>query len=154
MLGVNMIGQEQGFIPTVLIFVIACSSDTFAYFAGTIFKGKRLSPEISPKKTISGFIGGVVGSIVCTLLVYIVFPAAKGVFFGGGNFEWIAYCALGLVGSFVSAFGDLVEGAMKRKLCLKDIGNVLPGHGGILDRIDSTMFVSAFIFFVFALIIK
>ena len=144
MLGVNMLGQEQGFIPTVLIFAIACSADTFAYFVGTIFRGKQLSPEISPKKTISGFIGGLIGAMLCSALVYIVFPAAKGVF-SLGDFEWAAYLATGLIGAMISVFGDLVEGAMKRKLCLKDIGNILPGHGGILDRFDSMLAAVPFV---------
>ncbi len=149
MLFVNDMG-EQGFIPMLLIFAIAPFADTWAYLVGSIFKGPKLCEHISPKKTISGFIGGLLGGMVGALLVWLIFPLARNVFIQG-NMEVAFYLLIGFVGSAISAFGDLVEGALKRKLKIKDLGNLLPGHGGILDRIDSTMFVGVFIFFVFFL---
>ena len=150
MTALNVSG-ETGFIALLLVFVIASFSDTGAYFIGSLVKGRKLCPEISPKKTVSGFIGGLIGGSIGAVLVRIVFDGAKGMFFEG-DLEWLIYLFVGLFGAAVSAFGDLVEGGMKRKLGLKDMGDVLPGHGGILDRIDSTMFTSVFIYFVLRLV--
>lgn len=152
MTAINGLG-EQGFVPLLLVFITASFSDTFAYFVGSLIKGKKLCPNISPKKTISGFIGGFFGGALGAVLVWLVFPAAKGVFIAS-DLEWIIYFAIGMVASAVSAFGDLVEGGLKRKLGIKDLGNLLPGHGGILDRIDSTMFTAVLICSVFVFILS
>ena len=145
MAGVNT--PERGFIALLLVFVIAPFSDTGAFAIGSLLKGKKLCPNISPNKTISGFIGGLIVGAVGATLIWFIFPEAKG-FFGGGDAEWIVYFGTGLIGSAISAFGDLVEGAIKRKTGIKDMGDMLPGHGGILDRIDSTMFTAIFVFFI------
>lgn len=144
MLVLNDIG-EVGLIPMLLIFVIAPFSDTGAYLIGSLIKGPKLCEHISPKKTISGFIGGLLGGALGAFLVWLIFPLSKGLFMNG-KLEVVLYLVIGFVGAAVSAFGDLVEGALKRKLKIKDLGNLLPGHGGILDRIDSTMFVGVFVY--------
>ncbi len=148
---VNGMGPESGFIPMLLVFVIAPFADSGAYIIGSIVKGPKLSPVISPKKTVSGLIGGLVGGMLGAFLVWLIFPQAKGCIVNA-PWEWSIYILIGLVASAVSVFGDLVEGAMKRKLGLKDSGKILPGHGGMLDRIDSTMFVAVFICLLFAFI--
>lgn len=150
MLSLNDMG-DNGFIALLLVFVIAPFADTFAYLVGSIFKGAKLCEHISPKKRISGFIGGLIGGTLGAFLVWIIFPTAKNIFVSG-NLEVAIYLLIGFVGSAISAFGDLVEGALKRKMKIKDLGNLLPGHGGILDRIDSTMFVAVFVYLVFTLI--
>lgn len=150
MLIVNDMG-ETGFIPMLLIFIIAPFADTGAYLIGSLIKGPKLCEHISPKKTISGFIGGLFGGMLGAFLVWLIFPLSQG-FFMDSKWEVAIYLLIGFVGAAVSAFGDLVEGAMKRKLKIKDLGNLLPGHGGILDRIDSTMFVGVFIFLIFYVI--
>ncbi|MBP5177922.1 MAG: phosphatidate cytidylyltransferase [Clostridia bacterium] len=153
MAAVNGFGKtvagDSGFIPLLLIFVIAPFADAGAYIVGSIVKGKKLSPVISPNKTISGFIGGLVAGALGAFLIWLVFPSARGAV-AGVSWEWALYIMIGFIASAVSTFGDLVEGALKRKLDIKDMGGLLPGHGGMLDRIDSTMYVAVLILVLFA----
>lgn len=123
----------------------ACLTDVFAYFVGSKFGKHKLCPEISPKKTVEGAIGGIVGCIV-SLLVY-TFALNKLCNFG------INYVNIGLISVFVAIFaqlGDLVASSIKRNAKIKDFGNLLPGHGGVLDRIDSVLFVSPIIYYFIA----
>ena len=142
---------DKGFIPLVLMFVTTMLADVGAYLVGSLIRGAKLSPEISPKKTISGFIGGLVFSAIGAVLVWLVFDAAKGALVSS-SVEWLVYAAFGIACAVVSTFGDLVEGGVKRKLGIKDMGNLLPGHGGMLDRIDSTMFNAAFVCLIFTVV--
>ncbi len=117
----------------LLLFVAACvwATDTFAYFAGRSFGRRKLAPKLSPGKTVEGFIGGLLGAMATGGLfaVWIHLPLAAGLAIG---------CMAGVVGPL----GDLFESALKRELGLKDFGRVMPGHGGILDRFDSLLFVA------------
>ena len=149
-IALNVAG-DNGFVALLLVFVVTPFADTGAYLLGSLIKGPKLSPVISPHKTISGFIGGLFSGALGSCLVWLIFPAAKGLFVSA-DWEWVIYLIIGLVATAVSVFGDLTEGAMKRKLGIKDMGNILPGHGGVLDRIDSTMFVAVFVYFIFAII--
>lgn len=115
-----------------LVVLSAFGADIFAYFTGTFVGKHKLCPSISPKKTVEGAIGGVVGSIVlCALFAHFLMRdnLTLAVLFGA-------------VGGVVSQFGDLTASVMKRKLGVKDWGTLIPGHGGILDRIDSIMFAA------------
>ena len=137
-------------IALILIFLISPCADTVAYVVGITFKGKKLCPTISPKKTVSGAIGGLLGGILGSVILYFIvkdklvydkaFPA------------WLIFAIVGLVGSALTEFGDLVESVIKRKVGIKDMGKLLPGHGGIMDRIDGLMFASPFIYLVFYLL--
>ncbi|SKC74156.1 phosphatidate cytidylyltransferase [Maledivibacter halophilus] len=124
------------------IFIIAWLADTSAYFSGSfmgskIFGPKKLFPEVSPKKTIEGFIGGILGSVFASLIFsYIFIP----------NFTTHSI-VLGLLGSIISQTGDLVASKIKRFVGIKDFGNVMPGHGGILDRFDSVLLVAPFVYY-------
>ena len=123
----------------------ACFTDIFAYFIGCKFGKHKLCPEISPKKTVEGAIGGIFGCII-SLLVY-TFALNKLCNFG------INYISIGAIAVFVSIFaqlGDLVASSIKRNAKIKDFGNLLPGHGGVLDRIDSILFVSPIIYYFLA----
>ncbi|MBQ4642225.1 MAG: phosphatidate cytidylyltransferase [Oscillospiraceae bacterium] len=121
----------------LLPFVIAFLSDTGAYFAGRAFGRRKLAPVISPNKTIEGVVGGVVGAIVGVLIYCLVLQFA---------FEFTVrylYVALyGITGSLAAVFGDLAFSAVKRQTGIKDYGNLIPGHGGILDRFDSMTVVA------------
>lgn len=113
----------------MFVFLMVWAADTGAYFCGKRFGKHKLAPNVSPGKTIEGFIGGTVSSMVIAFIGSILFdiPSEKiGLFF-----------AVALITTFVSALGDLSESILKREANLKDSGNLLPGHGGILDRIDS-----------------
>ncbi|MBP5308566.1 MAG: phosphatidate cytidylyltransferase [Clostridia bacterium] len=131
----------------LMIFVISPFTDTFAYFVGSLIKGPKLCPAISPKKTVSGAIGGVLGGILGAVAVYFVYGS-----FGGSVPPWWFCLAVGAVGSVLTEFGDLVESAVKREVGVKDMGRLLPGHGGIMDRIDGISFACPFIYFGFVLL--
>ena len=134
---VNIRYAENGEYYYLLIFIGAWVSDTFAYFTGRLLGKHKLIPEISPKKTVEGAIGGVVFDMGAFALYGLILRS----FF---NFE-IAYVYLiimGAVVAVVSQIGDLLASAIKRQYEVKDYGFIFPGHGGILDRFDSVMAVS------------
>lgn len=140
----------NAFIALVLIFLISPCADTMAYVVGITFKGKKMCPEISPKKTISGGIGGLIGGVLGSLIFYFII---KDSFVYGYNFPaWLFFALIGLFGAVLTEFGDLVESVIKRKLKIKDMGKLLPGHGGIMDRIDGLMFASPLVYLVFSII--
>lgn len=149
MMATNALG-EKSFIAMVLIFAIAPFADSGAYIVGSLLKGPKLAPRISPKKTVSGLIGGLLGGVLASMLTWAIF--ARGLVFTSTAAEVILFVLIGLLGGFFTALGDLIEGALKRKLGVKDMGRLLPGHGGILDRIDGNLICSAFIYFIFAFI--
>lgn len=115
-----------GFL-VLAIFVIVWGADVGAYFFGRKFGKSKLMPKVSPGKTIEGALGGVFTALVATLVANYYFY----------NIEVIALLILVVVTAFASVFGDLGESMFKRSAGIKDSGNILPGHGGILDRIDS-----------------
>lgn len=130
------------------IFLIACCSDTFAYFTG-IFIGKhKLAPLLSPKKTIEGSIGGVIGTGIATIIFVYAFSIKYPLLQEHLWFITMLYMVL----AALSQIGDLVASAIKREFNIKDYGKVLPGHGGILDRFDSIIFIAPLIYFIATLI--
>ena len=114
------------------IFLTAFGTDIMAYFTGMAFGKHRLCPKLSPKKSKEGAVGGVVGSMVlCAAYGYFVMPE-----------DLVISLVIGFFGSIVAQLGDLSASAFKRQMGIKDYGNVLPGHGGILDRFDSMSLVA------------
>ena len=122
--------------------VAAFLTDTGAYFSGYFFGKHKLIPEISPKKTVEGAIGGVVVAIL-SLLVY-----AWILTFFGIKTNIINIIIIGAVASIGSQFGDLSASMIKRELGIKDYGEIMPGHGGVLDRFDSLLFVAPIIYYL------
>ena len=110
-------------------------SDAFALFAGMAFGKHKLAPELSPKKTVEGAVGGFAGAVVCTVVYGAVLQFGFQV---PVNYLYLA--VYGALGSAASQLGDLAFSYIKREYGLKDFGNILPGHGGILDRFDSVIF--------------
>lgn len=120
-----------------LVLLAAFGTDIFAYFTGFFFGKRKLSPTISPKKTVEGAIGGVAGSVLlCGLFGFLFVPHL-----------WIAAAAIGLIGSVAAQFGDLTASLLKRNMGIKDFGNLIPGHGGVLDRFDSILFTAPFVYY-------
>ena len=115
---------------------IVWATDIGAYMIGRKYGKTKLWPEISPNKTIEGAVGGILSALVVAAVYLIIFPGSQ--HFGHGSFVMIL---LTVIFSIVGQFGDLVESAIKRHYGVKDSGNILPGHGGILDRFDSLLFV-------------
>ena len=137
--------NPQLFQRSQAVFMLLCAmycawlSDTFAYFIGSKFGKHKLCPKISPKKSVEGAIGGIVGEIILNLLLLFVFNKF---FFKGESFlSYPFVCVLSIVLSVISMFGDLAASTIKRNFGIKDFGKILPGHGGIMDRFDSVLFV-------------
>ena len=118
------------------------ASDTFAYFAGFAFGKHKLCEKISPKKTIEGFLGGLIGTTASV--------AALGVFFG---LDLSLMAVLGFFICIVATLGDLVESVIKRYTGIKDSGNIIPGHGGILDRFDSVLYTAPFVYYFMIIVL-
>ena len=128
---------DEGRFFILIPFVLAFLSDTGAYFAGRAFGKHKLAPVISPNKTVEGVVGGVVGAIVGMLIYGAVLDLAFGFTVNYG-----LAAAYGVLGSLAAVFGDLSFSAIKRQTGIKDYGNLIPGHGGILDRFDSMTVVA------------
>ena len=146
MLLANGLPNKEGFLAMALVFVIAPCSDTFAFFVGSALKGPKLCPKLSPKKTWSGAIGGVLGGGLGAIIVYFVFSASTIVSF---NNPLLVFIIMGLLGSIFTQVGDLFESFIKRKVGIKDMGKIMPGHGGVMDRFDGMLFASVLIYFIF-----
>ncbi|WP_430882756.1 phosphatidate cytidylyltransferase [Fusibacter sp. JL216-2] len=119
------------------IFILAWGSDTFAYFAGRLFGRHKLIEHVSPKKTIEGSIGGLVGATLLSVgFAYMFKP------------EFMTFAIfLGLIGSILAQSGDLIASKIKRYCGIKDYGKIMPGHGGVLDRFDSIILTGPFIYY-------
>ena len=138
-------------------FLIPIFTDTFAMLMGSVFGGKKLCPKISPNKTISGAIGGALACVVLCLSVFLLFNQIESyavilnsVNLGISNI-W-KLLIVSLLGSVVCQFGDILESYFKRKADVKDSGKILPGHGGLLDRFDSYIFLVPYILIAFIII--
>lgn len=120
-----------------LVFLAAFGTDIMAYFTGMAIGKHKLCPHLSPKKSIEGAVGGVIGSVIlCVLFGHFFVPDFK-----------VLCLIIGFFGSIVSQLGDLSASAFKRQMGIKDYGNLIPGHGGILDRFDSVLFTAPVVFY-------
>lgn len=125
-----------------LVFLAAFGTDIMAYFTGMALGKHRLCPKLSPKKSVEGAVGGVIGSVIlCGLFGYLLLPDFL-----------VLSLLIGLFGSVVAQLGDLSASAFKRQMGIKDYGNLIPGHGGILDRFDSVMFTAPVVFYCIELL--
>lgn len=120
-----------------LIFLSAFGADILAYFTGRSLGRRKLCPAISPKKTVAGAVGGLIGGTAfCSAFGYFFMP------------DMLIHClAIGLAGGAFSQLGDLTASVFKRKLGIKDYGKLIPGHGGVLDRIDSVLFTAPLVYY-------
>lgn len=130
----------------LLIFLGAWVCDTFAYFTGRFLGKHKLIPEISPKKTIEGSIGG----IIFTVIAFVIYGLIVNKNFADEiHLSYILLIVLGVASSVISQIGDLIASAIKRQYDIKDYGKLFPGHGGVLDRFDSVMLVAPVTYIVF-----
>jgi phosphatidate cytidylyltransferase len=118
------------------VFIMIWSNDTFAYLTGMSIGKNKLLERISPKKTIEGFIGGVLATLIVSYLIALQFDVLS-------TLQWMI---IGILVSFFGVLGDLIASMFKRQTGVKDTGNIIPGHGGILDRLDSIIFAAPFIY--------
>lgn len=126
------LGGGQGFAWTVLMLVIAWAADSAAFLIGSWLKGPKLWPRFSPNKTWSGFWAGLAAGMLAAV-------AAAGLLRPWGGPEAQAAVVTGFVGAFATMGGDLLESMLKRRFGVKDSGDLIPGHGGLLDRVDGMM---------------
>ena len=137
--------MENGKILIGFCFVISWSTDVFAYLVGRNF-GKHKFSKISPKKTVEGSIAGIVGAIIATMIYALLINKYFDI-----QYSNIFIIVMSGILSAVSQIGDFVASTIKRFVDIKDYGNLLPGHGGILDRIDSLLFIAPFTYMIFLL---
>lgn len=142
--------SEQMFAGMIILAFISTSfADMMAYFVGSLLKGPKFCPEISPKKTVSGAIGGLIGGIIAGAIVCVlgrfnivkVVPISETLWLDALN-----WCLIGLGSAIFCEMGDLTSSYIKRVCGIKDFGSVLAGHGGFMDRIDGLIISSSFIF--------
>ncbi|MBQ4546699.1 MAG: phosphatidate cytidylyltransferase [Oscillospiraceae bacterium] len=130
-------GEPISYFLVMMSLAVAWLNDTCAYFSGYFFGKRKLCPEISPKKTVEGAIGGVFGDVIICALLAFVFTLITGY-----SVNWLSFVIFVPVGAIIAIFGDLCASIIKRQTGIKDYGNIMPGHGGIMDRFDSWIFVA------------
>lgn len=131
---------KMGFSDSIwFVYIISWGTDTFAYLVGVLFGKHKLCPSISPKKTIEGSVGGILGAVLLSnILNYYLFKY---------NFMLINFIAV--FASVIAEIGDLLASKIKREVDIKDFGSLISGHGGFLDRFDSIIFVTPVIYMIF-----
>ena len=129
--------QDGGNMILTWVLLVVIAADTFAYFGGRSIGGKKLAPLISPNKTISGAVCGMLGAGLVAYLARDLVPML--------STAWECF-AIGLIAAYMAVLGDLFESLMKRIYDVKDSGSLLPGHGGLLDRVDGFIFASVLVF--------
>ena len=145
--------EQYGYDAVFFILLILCfawGGDTCAYFAGRAFGKHKLCPVVSPKKTVEGAVGGVLGTMVFGVLITVIYSIAADRMeeFTRSNIGVSMYVIIALlacVAAVLGIYGDLFASVVKRQCGIKDYGTIFPGHGGILDRFDSVMFIAPFV---------
>ena len=125
---------QESIILSLVLFI--WTNDSFAYLVGKNFGKRKLFESVSPKKTIEGFVGGVIFTIVIGIVISYYFETLS-------MLQWVV---LSVITSVLGTIGDLIESKFKRQASIKDSGNIMPGHGGLLDRLDSLLFVAPFVY--------
>ena len=127
--------MELGKYKVWLVFLSSWGSDTLAYCVGSLIGRHKMTPRLSPKKSIEGAIGGVAGAALLAFIFATVFKQSA-----------LLYVIIAAIAAVVSIFGDLAASAIKRQAKIKDYGSLIPGHGGILDRFDSVLFTAPVVY--------
>ncbi len=134
--------MQNGVVLLFIPFLGAWMPDTFAYFSGTLFGKHKLIPSVSPKKTVEGAIGAVIGCTISFLVYGIIVDYAVGL-----SVNYLNLVILAVLCGIVAQLGDLSASVIKREFGVKDFGNLIPGHGGIIDRIDSLIFIAPLVYY-------
>lgn len=135
--------MKDGLILFLLAFLIPWVCDAMAYFVGVFFGKHKMIPDVSPKKTVEGAVGGIVGVVVCTVIFGVIMQLGF-----AKTPNYVTLVLISLIGGFVSQWGDLIASLLKREYAVKDYGKIFPGHGGMMDRFDSMIAVSIFVYIV------
>ena len=137
--------MECGAYSVWLIFIGSWGSDTMAYLVGRKLGKTKIAPKLSPKKSLEGLIGGIVGAALIGVIFALIFKSQL-----EGTFKnpILIFGLVGAIGSVVSQIGDMAASAIKRNKGIKDYGTLIPGHGGILDRFDSVIFIAPIVYYM------
>ena len=139
-----MLPEDINKLAIVMTVLFACLPDMLAYYVGVFFGKRKLCPKISPKKTVEGSIGAFLGGILAAIIIYFISVPI----FGVPLSIWILGLE-GLLCALLAQLGDLSASIIKRSTGIKDYGKIFPGHGGVLDRLDSILFVAPVVMFSF-----
>lgn len=148
----GIIPRQDNFRSHIIIavFVLMWANDTCAYLIGSNFGKHKLLPRVSPKKTVEGFLGGIAGSLVAGVIIFKIIenyvPTTE-------KYDLWVWACLAIIVSIFGTIGDLIQSKFKRQAGVKDSGIIMPGHGGMYDRLDSIIYASPFIF-AFLLIVN
>lgn len=134
---------HQGMLICFWFFITIAIVDTFAYFTGKLIGKHKIAANISPSKTIEGFVGGILSATLFSILFYYAFKA---------NISLILFIAISFILAILAQVSDLIESRFKRKFNIKDSSNIIPGHGGFLDRLDGYSLTAPFVVVVFYII--
>ena len=137
--------MPMGIYAVWLVFICSWVNDTCAYFTGYFFGKRKMTPVLSPKKTVEGALGGIAGATIVAFILGIVAANAGDTFVGARIF---LYTISGVIGSVAAIFGDLAASAIKRDKGIKDYGTLIPGHGGVLDRFDSVILAAPVVYWI------
>lgn len=151
---VYLLREQRGHFGQYIVWLIFISSwgcDTSAYFFGLLLGKHKLIKQVSPNKTIEGSVAGVIGSVIIGIIYVVVLNLFTNINFVLSIKRVSIACALGAV---FSQIGDLTASCIKREYNIKDYGNIIPGHGGVLDRFDSVIFTAPIIYFIFNIAVK
>ncbi len=154
--------QTGDLLGIMMVLFYSVITDTFAYFFGVTIKGKKLCPSISPKKTVAGAIGGLFGGLVTSIILFLVYDYFN-LFANVSNvrifrlydnlyISLAIYLVFGLFAAVAAELGDLAASRIKRTVGIKDFGHLFPGHGGVLDRIDSFIFILPMVYILFKIL--
>lgn len=144
LVSLRALNPGHGMFYVLIAVLSAWVADAGAFFAGTFWGRHKLCPEISPKKTVEGAVGGLVVNVAVMLLCGLVF--SQGIYGGQVQANYLSLFLAGFFGAPISILGDLSFSLVKRGCHIKDFGQVIPGHGGILDRFDSVIFTAPFVY--------
>lgn len=142
--------REKSLYYVIFVLIAAWGSDTCAYFAGRAFGKHRMAPVLSPKKTWEGFAGGILGAVVLAIVFALIFREKLSLL----PAPILSVSLVTAVASVAGVAGDLFASAIKRTFGIKDYGKIFPGHGGMMDRIDSMIFCTPVIYFAFEVLEK
>ncbi len=137
--------QECGAYTVWLIFIGSWGSDTMAYVVGRKLGKTKIAPKLSPKKSLEGLLGGIFGAALIGFIYALIFKSQLQTSFSN---PCLVFAIVGAAGSVVSQIGDMAASAIKRNKNIKDYGTLIPGHGGILDRFDSVIFIAPIVYYL------
>ncbi len=143
--------MKDGGLFVILMLICSCGNDMFAYLVGILIGKHKIFPNLSPKKSVEGFIGGIVGAALCGCIYGFIFQKYADI--GNYNYPFL-FAVIGGIGALPAVVGDLAASAIKRNYEIKDYSRLIPGHGGIMDRFDSMIFTAPIVYYLLIILMR